>query len=217
LLDHAGSDGHLTARHGVDVSVVVMAASAGGLTAFSRIVSALPGDFPAPVVLVQHLCQDSPSVLAEILGGCTPLRVRQAADGDVLLRGTVYTPVPGRHLLVNTGGTLSLLRTPKVRFVRPSADVLLASAAVAFGERVVAVVLTGGGSDGAEGVRAVRQRGGFVIAQDGATSECFGMPYYAVLTGAVHLVLPLDGIAAALRTLAGTTATPSPKSTRPAT
>ena len=181
--------------------LVVVAASAGGLKACIKVVAGLPADFPLPVVVVQHIGQDGPSLMADILARHTPLRVRQAGDGDVLLGGTVYTPAPARHLRVHPGGTLSLLDSPRVRFVRPSADVLFASAADAFGDRVIAVVLTGCGSDGADGVRAVRRRGGFVIAQDEATSEHFDMPYHAVLTRKVDLVLPLGQIAFALQTL----------------
>ncbi len=181
-----------------------MAGSVGGLRACGRIVSGLPPDFPAPVVIVQHISQDGPSMMAEILARHTPLRVGQAEDGEVLRAGTVYTPAPGRHLRVNPDGTLSLPRSPKVHFVRPSADVLFGSAADAYGGQVVAVVLTGGGCDGADGVRAVRRRGGFVIAQDEATSEAFGMPYHAVITRKVDLVLPLDHIAFALRTVVAT-------------
>ena len=187
--------------------VVVVACSAGGLRACQRIVAGLPADFPLPVVIIQHIGQDGPSRMADILSRHTPLRVRQAADGVVLRGGTVYTPAPGRHLRVNPGGTLSLLDSPRVQFARPSANVLFGSAADAFGDRVIAVVLTGCGSDGADGVRAVRGRGGFVIAQDEATSEQFGMPYHAVLTRKVDLVLPLGQIAFALRTLAATAAT----------
>jgi two-component system chemotaxis response regulator CheB len=161
----------------------------------------LSADFPVPVVIVQHISQDGPSLMAEILSHHTPLRVKQAEDGDVLRVGTVYTPAPGHHLRVNPDGTLSLLQSPKVHYVRPSADLLFQSAADAYGERVVAVVLTGGGYDGVDGVKAVRRRGGFVIAQDEATSECFGMPYNAVLTRKVDLVLPLGQIAFALGTL----------------
>jgi two-component system chemotaxis response regulator CheB len=141
--------------------------------------------------------------MADILARHTRLPVKQAREGEVLCPGTVYTPAPGRHLVVRGDGTLSLSPAPRVNFARPSADVLFESAAAAFGERVVGVVLTGGGCDGAAGVRAIRRRGGFVIAQDEVTAEDFWMPYNAVLTRKVDLVLPLGQIAFALRTLTG--------------
>jgi two-component system chemotaxis response regulator CheB len=182
--------------------VVVMAASVGGLKAFSHILADLPADFPIPIVLAQHVARDQPSLLAEILDRRTHLRVKQAEDGEALCPATVYTPVPNRHLRVRAGGTLGLDSGPRVQFARPAADVLFRSAADAFGERALAVVLTGGGCDGSAGVLAVRGRGGFVIAQDETTSEAFAMPYSAALTRKVDLILPLDQIAFALATLA---------------
>ncbi len=104
-------------------------------------------------------------------------------------------------LRINQDETLSLVRSPKVKFARPSADVLFGSASDIYGEQMVAVVLTGAGSDGADGVQVVSRRGGFVIAQDETTSELFGMPYYAIQTGKVDLVLSLDHIGFALHTL----------------
>lgn len=184
------------------VGVVALAASIGGLKAFSRVLAGLSGDFPAPIVLVQHICPDRPSLMAEILAHRTGLRVKQAEEGEALQPGTIYTPMPGRHLIVKGDHTLSLPGTPKVQFVRPSADVLFGSVAATFGDRAIAVVLTGSLCDGSEGVRAIRRRGGFVIAQDGKTAECPEMPQAAVETRKVDLVLPLAHIAFALEALA---------------
>jgi two-component system chemotaxis response regulator CheB len=179
------------------VAVVALAASAGGLAALREVLSALPADFPAPVVVVQHLDRKHRSLMASILARCCRLPVKQAEHGELLRPGMVYIAVPDYHLLVNADSTLALTRSELVHYVRPSADLLFTSAA-AFGDRTVAVVLSGTGSDGDAGVRAVKRAGGTVIAQDPATSEFIGMPAAAISTGSVDLVLPLSEVAPAL-------------------
>jgi two-component system, chemotaxis family, protein-glutamate methylesterase/glutaminase len=178
--------------------VVALAASAGGLAALSRIVSALPPGFPAPVLVLQHLDPRHRSWLAEILGERTGLRVAQALAGELLAAGTVLVAPPGHHLLVGPDGVLSLADTDRVRFSRPSADVLFASLAESWGEGAIAVVLSGRGLDGADGVRAIKRRGGTVIVQEEASAQYAGMPSAAILTGVADQILPLDGIAPAL-------------------
>jgi two-component system chemotaxis response regulator CheB len=181
--------------------VVGLAASAGGLTALSEVLAGLPADFPAAIVLVQHLDPKHKSLMAEILDRRTELTVRQAADGDRIAPGGVWVAPPAHHLLVNGDGELSLTRTELVHFVRPSADLLFESMAAGFRDRAIAVVLTGTGLDGEMGVRAVKKMGGVVIAQDQATSEYFGMPGAAIKTGCVDYILPLDQIAGTLTSL----------------
>jgi two-component system, chemotaxis family, protein-glutamate methylesterase/glutaminase len=183
--------------------VVALAASAGGLAALSRILSALPAGFPAPLLVVQHLDPRHRSWLAEILGPRTGLRVAQARAGEPLAAGTVLVAPPDHHLLVGADGVLALADTDRVRFSRPSADVLFASLAESWGPGAIAVVLSGRGLDGADGVRAVKRRGGTVIVQGDASAEYAGMPSAAILTGAADQILPLDRIAAALVELTG--------------
>lgn len=132
--------------------------------------------------------------MADILSRRTPLQVKQAEEGDCLQPGTVYIAPPDRHLLVNPNGTLSLSQSELVHFVRPSADLLFDSAAASYRERLIGVVLTGTGSDGAMGVQAIKKMGGMVIAQDEATSEFFGMPAAAIQSGSVDFLLPLAEI-----------------------
>lgn len=181
--------------------VVAMAASAGGLNAIGKVLEALPADFPAPIVIVQHLDPRHRSLIAEILARQTHMRVKQAEEGEPLKPATVYFARPDRHLLVNADNTLSLTQTELVHFVRPSADLLFESVAASHRERAIAVVLTGTGSDGVMGVQAIKKMGGTVIAQDEATSEYFGMPKAAIQAGAVDFTLPLNEIPAALITL----------------
>jgi two-component system chemotaxis response regulator CheB len=184
-----------------DLSVVAIAASAGGLQALGALLSDISADLPAAIVVVQHLDPRHRSMMAEILAKRTPLVVAEARDGEVLRPGHVRIAPPDRHLLINPDGTLSLSQSELVHFLRPSADLMFESAAAVFGKRVIAVVLTGTGSDGAMGVTAVKKMGGIVIAQDEASSDFFGMPGAAIRTGAVDMVLPLAEIPAAITAL----------------
>lgn len=186
---------------GATFDVVAMAASAGGLTALSDVLSSLPQDFPATIVVVQHLDPRHRSLMAEILDRRTKLKVKQATEGESLAAGTVYIAPPNRHMLINRDATVSLTQSELVHFVRPSADLLFESVAASYKERAICVILTGTGSDGSMGVRAIKKMGGTVVAQDKTTSEFFGMPGAAIETGSVDFVLPLGEIASALVTL----------------
>jgi two-component system chemotaxis response regulator CheB len=181
--------------------VVALAASAGGLQALTLVLSGLPADFPASVVVVQHLDPRHRSLMAEILSRRTHLPVIQARDGDRLKVGQVLIAPPDKHMLVNSDGTISLTHTELVHFVRPSADLLFESMAASFGERAIAVVLTGAGLDGSMGIEAVKKRGGTTIVQEAGSAAYSGMPQAAIATGSVDFVLPLDEIASALATL----------------
>ena len=181
--------------------IVALAASAGGLKALTDVLAALGTDFPAPLVVVQHLDPRHRSLMADILGKRTLIPVTEARDGDRIAPGHVYVAPPNRHLLVNADASLSLTQTELVHFVRPSADLLFESTAAAYRERAIAVVLSGSGKDGAMGVKAIKKMGGTVIVQDEKTAEFFGMPEAAQQTGAVDFVLPLHEIAPALQTL----------------
>jgi len=181
--------------------IVAFAASAGGVFALTEILGKLPADFPAIVVVVQHLDPRHRSLMPEIFGRRSKLPVDQAQDGMDIEPGHIYLAPPDRHLLINGDGTVSLTQTELVNFVRPSADLLFESVAAAYGERAIAVVLTGAGKDGSMGVTAIKARGGTVIVQDEATSEFFSMPSAAIRTGAVDFVLSLNEIPSALVTL----------------
>ncbi|WP_414624870.1 chemotaxis protein CheB [Calothrix sp. CCY 0018] len=178
--------------------IVVITASAGGLNAISEILSKLPSNFPAPIAIVQHLAPKHPSMMAEILDKRSPLSVKQAQAGDKLYPGKVYIAPPDLHLLVNLDGCLSLSHSEKVRFVRPSGDVLFKSVAASFKEKCIAVVLTGMDGDGAAGVQEIKKNGGIIIAQDQATCKYFSMPNSAIQTGDVDFIMPLESIARCL-------------------
>jgi two-component system chemotaxis response regulator CheB len=186
--------------------IVALVGSAGGIVAMERVLARLPADFGGAVVVVLHLMPERPSLLARILARRTELEVREAADGDVLDAGIVYVAPPDAHLLVTAGGTLRLEASELVHHVRPSADALLLSMARNYRGRCLAVVVSGSGTDGAEGAVALHRAGGRVLAQDEATAEHFGMPGAAILAGAVDEVLPLDDIGPAVLDFAQTAA-----------
>lgn len=178
--------------------IVVFASSAGGITALKQVLSSLPSDFPLMVVVVQHMAKDRPSVLPAMLQQVCPLRVQAAQQGVSLKPGMVYVALPNWHLRVNEQGDFALTHTELVNFVRPAADLLFQSVATHYGERAIAVVLSGMGHDGALGLDAIKAAGGVTVAQSEATSEYFGMPGSAINTGMVDYITPLDDIAGCL-------------------
>lgn len=188
---------------GATFPVVALVTSAGGLGALSAVLGALPADLPAALLVAQHIDPERPSLLTAILAGRTGLAVREARDGDRMRVGEVLVTPPAWHLIVTSGGEIGLLETGDLPPARPSADLLLATLAATCGPRVLAVVLTGRGHDAQAGIRAVHRCGGAVYAQDETSSEHFGMPGAAARTGLVGRVLPLDGLAAAIRAHVG--------------
>ncbi|MFG1928585.1 chemotaxis protein CheB [Cryptosporangium sp. NPDC048952] len=178
-----------------DAAVIARVCSAGGLIALSAVLEPLPHDFPAAVLILQHTSPEYDSHLAEILDQRTALPVRAATDGQPILAGQVFVAPSGRHLLVTPQRTLALIPSGRFPPSRPSADLLLTTLAMAVGPQVIAVVLTGGGQDGATGATAVHHRGGLVLASDEATSQYFAMPQATISRdNAIGLVLPVDEI-----------------------
>jgi two-component system, chemotaxis family, protein-glutamate methylesterase/glutaminase len=180
--------------------VVAIGASAGGVEALHVVLSALPAEFPAPVLVVQHMDPRHKSMLAGLLARRCLLQVKQAVPREELRSGTVYIAQPDAHLLVRER-RLVLTDSPQVHFSRPSIDLLFESVADAYGNRAIAVVLSGSGVDGADGVRAVKGKGGTTIAQHPASAAHSGMPQAARATGCVDLTLPLEEIGPALVSL----------------
>ncbi len=182
---------------GSELRIVAIAASAGGLSALKHVLGSLPAAFPVPVMVLLHLEAGRESKLAQILDRATPLPVSQAGDTEAMQAGHVYVAPPGRHMTV-MDGTVRLTDDPPEHFVRPSADHLFRSVAEAYDGHALVVVLSGSGSDGADGVAAVHAAGGSVFVQDADEAQHRGMPSSAISTGAVDRVLPLDEIAGAL-------------------
>ncbi|MEA2460075.1 MAG: two-component system, chemotaxis family, protein-glutamate methylesterase/glutaminase [Actinomycetota bacterium] len=183
--------------------LVVIGCSWGGLSALRKVLGPLPSTFPLPIVVAQHRSsQSTDGSMTAVLETYVSLAVSEADDKDSLEPGHIYIAPPDYHLLVERG-SLALSTDEKVRFSRPSIDVLLESAADAYGTRLIAVILTGANEDGAIGIRRVSQMRGKSIVQDPGTAERAEMPQAAVDTGVVDMVLSLEDISEVLLSLAG--------------
>lgn len=182
--------------------LVALASSAGGISALGEILGALPPTFVIPIVVIQHRSVGNPLIFPRILSRMARGRsVKLAEAGEQLVPGTVYVAPADFHLVVAADRTLQLVDGRRIKFLRSSANPLFESAAQVLGPRVIAVVLTGGGSDATDGVQAVKSMGGVVIAQDPEQAEHPSMPLSAIRTGAVDYVLPLPAIAPMLVSL----------------
>ena len=152
----------------------------------------------AALVLALHMPASFTGQFTGQLAEASAIRVKQAEAGESLRPGTLYVCPGSHHLRISAAGNIQLDDGPRIAGYRPCADVTLESAANWAGAMTTAVVLTGMGNDGAKGAGAVRAAGGYVIAQDEATSMIFGMPQETIRTGSVHEVLPLDAIPVAI-------------------
>jgi len=178
--------------------VVAVAASTGGPEALQRLLGELPGDFAAPVLVVQHITPGFVEGLAAWLSSVCDLRVKVAEQGEALAPHTVYLAPDDRHLTVIRPGHVLLSAAPPVYGFRPSATPLFESAARLYGPAAVGVILTGMGDDGVLGLRELRRLGGQVFAQDEKSCVVYGMPGAAVADGLADWVMPPDAIAARL-------------------
>jgi two-component system chemotaxis response regulator CheB len=182
-------------------ALLVIASSTGGPEALTTVLPALPASLPVPVLLVQHMPPVFTRQFAARLDRLCALKVREATDGAALAPGEVHV-APGDHHLTVRGvsqrARLALDQAPPENFCRPSADRLFRSASTAFGGAVLAVVLTGMGSDGRAGAEQIRAAGGVVLAQDEATSVVWGMPGTIVEAGLADEVVPLGQMAEAI-------------------
>ena len=178
--------------------LVVVGSSAGGIEALSRLVSVLPEEFPAPVVIAQHLDPDSESHLRNILARAGRLQVRTVTDHEPLEPGVIFVVPANRHVNISDS-RIDLIEDGSGRPM-PSVDRLMQSAAGAYGERLIAVVLTGTGTDGTKGARAVRQSGGTVVVQDPESAEFQGMPG-SIAPNTVDIVAKLDRIGTVIQEL----------------
>jgi two-component system, chemotaxis family, protein-glutamate methylesterase/glutaminase len=190
----------LGSPHGAHCSfdLIAVAASLGGPAALASILSRLPPEFPASVLVVQHVSIRSAPLILDQMRRSSALPVTIARDGDLPLPGHVYLAPPEYHLVVDNDRRLSLNRQPMVKFCRPAAEPLFASVAGTYRNRALGLVLTGCNTDGAMGVQALKWMGGRVLVQDPATARAPGMPRAAIATGLADYVVPLELIPAAL-------------------
>ena len=181
--------------------VVVLAASTGGPATVMRLAPGFTKDFPAAVILVQHMPAAFTTQYALQLAEFTGIRVKEAEANESIQPGTFYICPGGQHLRVSATGRMQLDgATGRIDGYLPNIDVTMESVAAFAGAMSIGVVLTGMGSDGARGSRAIKNAGGYVVAQDEATSVIFGMPAEAIKSGAVDQVLGLDDIYPSIET-----------------
>ena len=176
------------------IDAVVIGASAGGVNALLGMLSGLPASFCLPVVIVLHLPEGRQSRLPEIFRHRTAMAVREAADKETIAPATLYFAPPGYHLSLEADHTFSLSCEPPVNFSRPSIDLLMASAADAYGARLAGIVLTGANADGAVGLAKIGAQGGLTVVQDPAEAEIPTMPEAAIRLARPDLILDLKGI-----------------------
>lgn len=172
--------------------LVVIGASAGGLMALRELLCELPADFSLAIAIVQHVAADAS--WASLLGNCCALRVKEADEKETILAGTIYVAPANYHLLVERDNTFSLTVDERVNYARPAIDVLFETAAQSHAARLIGIILTGANSDGAQGLRQIREKGGLAIVQDPQTAATPSMPQAAIRIAQPQHVLPLAGI-----------------------
>lgn len=178
--------------------VIAIAASTGGPAALKTILDALPQDFPAPILIVQHIANGFVSGVAEWLDQSSALNVRMAQDGERLQSGTAYVAPDNLHLGVSNRSSLGLSDDAPIEGFRPSATYLFESVAKSFENSAIGVILTGMGQDGLDGLMKLGAAGGQIIAQNEASSVVFGMPGVAIRQGLASQILAPENIAQAL-------------------
>lgn len=183
------------------LSLLAIASSTGGPRTLQYIFNKLPENFPAGILVVQHMSEGFLKGMADWLSTESRFTVREAKDGDRAMSGTALVAPGGRHMIVGENGFIRLTDDPPFQGHKPSGTVLFESVAQNFGSRAVGLILTGMGSDGAQGMKSIREHGGRTMAQDEKTSIVYGMPKAAVDLGVVDQVLPLERIPDELRKL----------------
>jgi two-component system chemotaxis response regulator CheB len=186
--------------NGTGHDIIVVGASTGGVEAIMHLTSRLPVDLPAAVFVVVHFPPDGSSVLPRLINRRSALPATHAADGEPITRGRIYVARPDYHLLLEPG-RVRLAQGPRENRARPAVDVLFRSAALAYGPRVIGVVLTGALDDGAAGLVAIKRRGGLAVVQDPADALIPGMPLSVLARCEVDHVAPLAALPALLTEL----------------
>lgn len=178
--------------------LVAIASSTGGPAALAIILANFPHNFPCPVVIAQHMADGFVGGMVEWLGKGSRMKVKVASEGEYLAAGTVYISPSERHMEIGRDRKVILAERNAKDIYRPSCDVLLKSAAAAYGQNTVGVILTGMGRDGAQGVKSIKEAKGITLAQDEKSSVVYGMNKVAVDSGCVDMILPIDRISGEL-------------------
>jgi two-component system, chemotaxis family, protein-glutamate methylesterase/glutaminase len=193
LLEQVGQ-----ALAGRRTELLVIGGSAGGVDALIGLLPSIPADYRATVVCILHVPADRDSRLAELFELRAALPVREARDKEAIQPGVIYFAGSGYHLSIERDRCFSLSCEPPVQFARPAIDILMESAADAYGPLMAGILLTGANHDGADGMCRIRERGGLTVVQDPGEAQASAMPEEAIRRCAPDLVLPLSGIRALL-------------------
>ncbi len=172
---------------------IVIGVSAGGLNALRKIFSILPEDFKTPLIIVQHVSPNSNSEWIGFMNNKSRLHLKEADEKEKITSGHAYFAPPNYHLLIEKNQTFSLTIDERVNFSRPSIDVLFESAAEAYHNKLIGIVLTGANNDGTAGLKKIKEAGGLTIVQDPLNAEVPYMPQYAIAIDPDY-ILPLDKI-----------------------
>jgi two-component system chemotaxis response regulator CheB len=177
--------------------IIVIGASAGGVSALSTLVAGLPSGLKASLFIVLHTSASQFSALPQILSRAGPLPALHPAEGTMIEQGKIYVAPPDHHLIIEEGH-LHLGTGPKEHYVRPAATVLFRSAAQRYGPRVVGVILTGLGQDGADGLLTIKQHGGVAVIQDPDDAPFPSMPKSALAHDHIDYIIPVSNMAPVL-------------------
>lgn len=175
-------------------AAAVLGVSLGGMNALKQLIPSLPLHFSMPIVIVQHIGAHSSGNWITVLNDQSKLIVKEADEKEKIRKGSVYIAPPNYHLMIERNRTFSLSIDEKVNFARPSIDVLFETAADAYKESLIGIVLTGANADGAKGLKEIKKKGGMTIVQDPLTAEAYSMPAAAISASKVDHILPLEKI-----------------------
>ncbi|MCW5589736.1 MAG: chemotaxis protein CheB [Legionellales bacterium] len=171
---------------------IVIGVSAGGFEALKFLTPSFPANFKLPIIIVQHVNEQSDMYFIDFLNSIAQLPVKEAEHNESIHSGTIYIAPPGYHLLIEADKTFSLSVDEKVNFSRPSIDLLFESAAYTYGNQLIGIILTGANADGARGLSLVKHYGGCAIVQNPQTAESFYMPQAALEMTIVDYVVSLE-------------------------
>ena len=183
-----------------NIKMIVIGASIGGPKALEKVLSEIPSNINMPILIVQHMFKEMTGKFAERLDSLVKVKVKEAEDGEDIKAGVVYIAKGDFHMLLNFSGKITLEHGETINGVRPAVDELFVSAAKIYKEKLLSVVLTGMGKDGAIGTVEVKKQGGYCISEAEETCFIYGMPKACKETGVIDAVLPIDLVSKAIVT-----------------
>jgi len=178
----------------MNYEAIVIGVSSGGMNAMKVMFSLLPKEFNTPIIIVQHISSQSENLWIRLLNDKSNIYIKEADEKESIEQGKVYIAPPNYHLLIERDKTFSLTVDERVNFARPSIDVLFESAAEAYKNKLIGVILTGSNNDGTNGLKRIKEYGGLTIVQDPATAESSYMPASAIAVVQMDYILTLENI-----------------------